>query len=155
MKQTLKKLMGFEDITMEEAAKCMGEIMDGRATPAQIAAFVTALGMKGETVDEIAGCARVMRERASRVRLKEDAMDVVGTGGDGANTFNVSTCSAFVGGRGHAGRQTREPRDVQPLRERRRAREPGHRHLAGPGAGRSLLRTDRDVLHVRAGTTLR
>lgn len=96
MKQTLIKLMGFEDITMEEAAKCMGEIMDGRATPAQIAAFVTALGMKGETVDEIAGCARVMRERASRVRLKEDAMDVVGTGGDGANTFNVSTCSAFV-----------------------------------------------------------
>ena len=96
MKETLKKLIGYEDITMDEAAACMGEIMDGNATPAQIAAFVTALRMKGETVDEIAGCARVMREKASRVRLNADAMDVVGTGGDGANTFNVSTCSAFV-----------------------------------------------------------
>ena len=96
LKEILPKLIGFQDIPAEEAAASMTEIMEGGATPAQIAAFITALRMKGETVDEITGCARVMREKASRVHLTKDAIDVVGTGGDGANTFNVSTCSAFV-----------------------------------------------------------
>ncbi|MFZ5975675.1 MAG: anthranilate phosphoribosyltransferase [Bacillota bacterium] len=96
IKEALAKLIQFYDITTEEAAACMNEIMEGNATPAQIAAFITALRMKGETVEEITGCARVMREKASRVHLPKDAMDVVGTGGDGANTFNVSTCSAFI-----------------------------------------------------------
>lgn len=96
IKETLAKLIGYQDISMDEAAACMNEIMDGAATPAQIAAFIMGLRMKGETVEEISGCARVMRQKASRVRLPVDAMDIVGTGGDGANTFNVSTCSAFL-----------------------------------------------------------
>jgi anthranilate phosphoribosyltransferase len=96
IKEALVRLTAFEDITAGEAAAAMEEIMAGEATPAQIAAFLTALRMKGETVEEITGCAQVMRERASRVHIEGDAMDIVGTGGDGANTFNVSTCAAFV-----------------------------------------------------------
>src|SRR5207249_1248031 len=75
----------------------MGEVMDGQATPAQIAALITAMRMKGETVPEIAGFARAMRERAQRITPKaETLIDVVGTGGDRLSTFNISTTSAFV-----------------------------------------------------------
>jgi anthranilate phosphoribosyltransferase len=75
----------------------MGEVMDGLATPAQIAALVTALRMKGETASEIAGFARAMRERAQRITPRVDVLiDVVGTGGDRLSTFNISTTSAFV-----------------------------------------------------------
>src|SRR2546430_5032549 len=76
----------------------MGEVMDGQATPAQIAALITAMRMKGETVPEIAGFARAMRERAQRITPKaETLIDVVGTGGDRLSTFNISTTSAVVG----------------------------------------------------------
>src|SRR5256885_9929083 len=75
----------------------MGEVMDGQATPAQIAALITAMRMKGETVPEIAGFARAMRERAQRITPKaETLIDVVGTGGDRLGTFNISTTRAFV-----------------------------------------------------------
>jgi anthranilate phosphoribosyltransferase len=75
----------------------MGEIMDGEATPAQIAALITALRMKGETVAEIAGFARAMRERAQRITPSADVLiDVVGTGGDRLSTFNISTTTSFV-----------------------------------------------------------
>jgi anthranilate phosphoribosyltransferase len=74
----------------------MGEIMGGEATPAQISAFLTALRLKGETADEIAGLASVMRSKATPVRIKGPAIDIVGTGGDGAGTFNISTAAAFV-----------------------------------------------------------
>jgi anthranilate phosphoribosyltransferase len=75
----------------------MNEIMEGAATPAQMASFLTALGMKGETVDEIAGCASVMREKAIRVTpARSDIVDTAGTGGDRAGTFNISTTAAFV-----------------------------------------------------------
>lgn len=70
--------------------------MNGEATPAQLGAFLTALRLKGETVEEMAGFASVMRSRASRVEFGEPVMDVVGTGGDGACTFNISTAAAFV-----------------------------------------------------------
>jgi anthranilate phosphoribosyltransferase len=84
-------------LSEHEAWAAMGEIMDGQATPAQIAAFITALRMRGETVDEIAGFARAMRERALRVIPRTDRLvDVVGTGGDRVSTFNVSTTAAFV-----------------------------------------------------------
>ncbi len=72
--------------------------MDGEATPAQIAAFITGLRMKGETVEEITGCARIMRDKATLIRTPEGSVpvDTAGTGGDGAHTFNISTTAAFV-----------------------------------------------------------
>jgi anthranilate synthase/phosphoribosyltransferase len=81
----------------DQAAKVMGAIMDGDATPAQIASLVTALRMKGETVDEITGFARAMRQRAEPVRpASEDLVDTCGTGGDSLGSFNISTVTAFV-----------------------------------------------------------
>jgi anthranilate phosphoribosyltransferase len=74
----------------------MGEIMNGEATPAQIAAFLTALRAKGETIDEIAGMAAVMQAKAMQVKINDPAIDVVGTGGDGSGSFNISTAAAFV-----------------------------------------------------------
>jgi anthranilate phosphoribosyltransferase len=75
----------------------MGEIMRGEATPAQIAAFITALRCKGETVEEITGCARAMRAEASTISLDQEiVLDTCGTGGDGASTFNISTATALV-----------------------------------------------------------
>ncbi|MBI3742373.1 MAG: anthranilate phosphoribosyltransferase, partial [Chloroflexi bacterium] len=80
-----------------EAESVMNEIMDGVATPAQMAAFLTALRLKGETVDEITGCARVMRAKAIYVQpARKDIVDTAGTGGDGAGTFNISTTAIFV-----------------------------------------------------------
>ena len=84
-------------LTHREAASAMTEIMDGEATPAQFGAFVAALGMKGETAEEIAAMGTVMRERALRVEVSSGPLvDTCGTGGDGLNTFNVSTAAAFV-----------------------------------------------------------
>ncbi|PKB79534.1 MAG: anthranilate phosphoribosyltransferase, partial [SAR202 cluster bacterium Io17-Chloro-G9] len=74
----------------------MGEIMEGEATPAQLGSFLTALRLKGETAEEIAGMATVMREKALRVDVPGQLVDSVGTGGDGQNTFNISTAAAFV-----------------------------------------------------------
>jgi anthranilate phosphoribosyltransferase len=85
-----------ESLTFEQAAGAMEEIMSGEATPSQIAAFVTALNMKGETAEEIAGLASVMRDRATPVMTTGPAIDVVGTGGDGSGSFNISTTAAFV-----------------------------------------------------------
>src|SRR5438093_6609517 len=84
------------DLTEDEAAGAMSDIMEGEATPAQIGAFVTALRMKGETVDEIAGMARVMRAKSLRVTVAGPVIDTCGTGGDGSGSFNVSTAAAFV-----------------------------------------------------------
>lgn len=85
------------DLTEAEAAACMDEIMGERATAAQFGAFVTALRLKGETVDEITGMARVMRAHALRVEVaSRPLLDTCGTGGDGLRTFNASTASAFV-----------------------------------------------------------
>ena len=83
-------------LTREQATEVMQEIMEGEATPAQLGAFLTALRLKGESTEEIAGMAAVMREKALRVNAQGPLLDVVGTGGDGKNTFNISTASAFV-----------------------------------------------------------
>lgn len=97
LKDAIRKVVDRQDLTEAEAHAALGVIMDGEATPAQIAAFITALRMKGEAVEEIAGCARAMRERAQRIRPRvDDLVDVVGTGGDRVNTFNISTTTAFV-----------------------------------------------------------
>ena len=83
-------------LTMEQAAAAMGAVMDGEATPSQLAALLMGLRMRGETVDELAGFASAMRDRVLRVTAPDGAIDVVGTGGDGSNTFNISTTSALV-----------------------------------------------------------
>jgi anthranilate phosphoribosyltransferase len=83
-------------LTMDEARAAMGAVMDGEATPSQLAALLMGLRMRGETVDELAGFASAMRERVLRVEAPEGAIDVVGTGGDGAGTFNISTTAALV-----------------------------------------------------------
>jgi anthranilate phosphoribosyltransferase len=96
VREAIVRAVEGHDLTEPEAAAAMKEIVDGQATPAQIAALLIALRMKGETVEEIAGLARVMRAYATPVPGLEDAIDVVGTGGDGAHSFNISTVSAFV-----------------------------------------------------------
>jgi anthranilate phosphoribosyltransferase len=97
IKEVLKTVVERGDLSEQTAWAAMGEVMDGLATPAQIAALVTALRMKGETVPEIAGFARAMRERAQRITPRADVLiDIVGTGGDRMSTFNISTTSAFV-----------------------------------------------------------
>ena len=83
-------------LSFEEARDAMGGVMDGDATPAQLAALLMGLRMRGETVDELAGFATAMRDRVVRVDAPEGAIDVVGTGGDGSGTFNISTTAALV-----------------------------------------------------------
>ena len=111
IKELISKVVCGENLTESEMVKVMDEIMTGTATPAQIGAFITALRLKGETVDEITGAARAMRARATKINVNnhmvnidrdeiniesETILDVVGTGGDGTKTFNVSTTTAFV-----------------------------------------------------------
>jgi anthranilate phosphoribosyltransferase len=83
-------------LTREEATAAFEIIMSGEATPAQIGAFLMALRVRGETVDEIAGAVEVMRAKMTRVTAPPDAVDVVGTGGDASGSYNVSTCAAFI-----------------------------------------------------------
>ena len=90
------KLMNRENLTMEEAERCMDILMGGKANQLQISAVLAALATKGETPEEIAGFARGMRAKASLVPDAQDTIDIVGTGGDKAFTFNISTTSAFV-----------------------------------------------------------
>jgi anthranilate phosphoribosyltransferase len=97
IQEIIKKLTGRADITAEEAATAMNEMMDGVATHAQIAAFLTALAIKGESTDEILGLARVMRNKSIRIKPNVSVcVDTCGTGGDYSHTFNISTCAAFV-----------------------------------------------------------
>ena len=111
IREFISKVVGGEDLTETEMETAMDEIMSGTATPAQIGAFITALRLKGETVDEITGAARTMRAKATKVNVnnhvlnldrdeinieKETILDIVGTGGDTTRTFNVSTTTAFV-----------------------------------------------------------
>jgi anthranilate phosphoribosyltransferase len=97
IQHALARLLDGHDLTREEARGTMAVIMAGEATDAQIAGFLVALRAKGETADEIAGCAEAMREHVLRVSpQRTDLVDVVGTGGDGANTYNISTAAALV-----------------------------------------------------------
>lgn len=96
MKRLLDKLMLMENLSPQEATTAMDTLMTGQATPSQIAAFLTALRMKGETVEEISAFAQVLRDKAKRVATTRPVIDIVGTGGDGTNTFNISTAAAFV-----------------------------------------------------------
>ena len=97
MQAAIKKVLASENLSADEMNNVMRIIMTGEATPAQIGGFLVGLRMKGETVDEIASAAKVMRELASGVKVSgEHVVDIVGTGGDGSNTFNISTACTFV-----------------------------------------------------------
>lgn len=111
IKEMIQEVVQGKDLSEEEMISVMEEIMEGKATDAQIGAFITALRMKGETIAEITGAARVMRAKATPIRIQNSAVsidrdeinvdretivDTCGTGGDGTNTFNVSTTTAFV-----------------------------------------------------------
>lgn len=96
IRDAIARLAEMQDLNEDEAAACMEELMTGTATPAQFGAYATALRMKGETVEEIAGMARVMREKSSRIDIDGPLLDTCGTGGDASGSFNVSTCAAFV-----------------------------------------------------------
>jgi anthranilate phosphoribosyltransferase len=97
IQQSLARLLDGHDLSRDDARGTMAVIMAGEATDAQIAGFLVALRAKGETAEEIAGCAEAMREHVLRVSpSRTDLVDVVGTGGDGANTYNISTAAALV-----------------------------------------------------------
>ncbi len=97
IKDAIGKLADRLSLTEKEAEEVMNEIMDGAATPAQIAAYLMGLRLKGESVEEIAGSVRAMRDRAVRISVGDPlVVDTCGTGGDGRHTFNISTTSAFV-----------------------------------------------------------
>jgi len=100
----LARLLDGDDLSRAQARNVMSAIMQGETTPAQIGAFLVALRVKGETAEEIAGCAEAMREHALRVRpQRDDLVDTAGTGGDGAGTINISTAAALVAAAAGAG----------------------------------------------------
>jgi len=96
LKEAITQVVAGGDLSRQEAIEVMRQIMEGMATDAQIASLITALRMKGETVEEITGFTQVMREKAERVTLETPVLDTCGTGGDGAHTFNISTAAALV-----------------------------------------------------------
>jgi anthranilate phosphoribosyltransferase len=97
IQQAIARLIEHQDLSRVDMAAVMNEIADGGATPGQVGAFLAALRVKGETVDEIAGAAEVMRARVDRIHVERQVfVDTCGTGGDGRNTFNISTTAAFV-----------------------------------------------------------
>ena len=103
IKEAIIKIVDKQDLTYDEAYAVINEIMSGENSPTQNAAFLAALSTKStkaETIDEIAGCAAAMRDHAMKVEHNMDVMEIVGTGGDGANSFNISTTSALVAAAG-------------------------------------------------------
>ncbi|TYQ15461.1 UNVERIFIED_CONTAM: anthranilate phosphoribosyltransferase [Acetivibrio alkalicellulosi] len=101
IKEVIAKLVEGIDLKEQEAIDSLNYIMDGNATQSQIGSFITALRMKGETIEEITGCAKVMRQKADKFTPEvEYYIDTCGTGGDGSNTFNISTATAFIAAAG-------------------------------------------------------
>jgi anthranilate phosphoribosyltransferase len=103
IRQAIEKIVNKEDLTYKEAYTVMNEIMSGETSPTQNAAFLAALSTKStkaETIVEIAGCAAAMREHATKVNTDFPVFEIVGTGGDGAHSFNISTTSALIAAAG-------------------------------------------------------
>ena len=96
IKEAILKLVKKEDLTYDEAEKVMDEIMSGEATPVQMSAYLTALSLKGETIDEITASASGMRAHCIKLLHDMDVLEIVGTGGDGSNSFNISTTASMV-----------------------------------------------------------
>src|SRR4030042_3869825 len=97
IKEAIAKAVDKKDLNESEMMLAMDEVMGGKATPAQIAAFITALRMKGETVEEVTGAARIMRQKATRIDARAPIIvDTCGTGGGRMNSFNISTTTPFA-----------------------------------------------------------
>ena len=96
IKEAIIKVAKKEDLTYEKSKAVMNEIMDGETSQVQTAAYLTALAMKGETIDEITGSAEGMRSHALQLKHDMDVLEIVGTGGDGSNSFNISTTASLV-----------------------------------------------------------
>ena len=96
IREAIDAVVSGRTLSMDETAAVMRQIMQGEATPAQLGSFLTALRVKGESIEEIAGMATVMREFSLKVRVEGTVVDSVGTGGDGSNSFNISTAAALV-----------------------------------------------------------
>lgn len=96
IREAIYKLVNNENLPLETARQVMEEIMTGKATQSQMGAFLTAMRMKGETIEEITACAQVMRDHCTKLSHDSDVLEIVGTGGDEAYTFNISTASALV-----------------------------------------------------------
>lgn len=96
IKEAIIQLSKKQDLTYDQAYACMNEIMDGKASDIQKAAYLTALSLKGESIDEITASAKAMREHCVKLLNDEDVLEIVGTGGDGSQSFNISTTSALV-----------------------------------------------------------
>ena len=100
IKESIVKLSKKEDLTYQEAETVMDEIMSGQATPVQMSSYLTALSIKGETIDEITASAAGMRAHCIKLLHDLDVLEIVGTGGDNAHSFNISTTSALVAAAG-------------------------------------------------------
>lgn len=96
IKAAIYDIVNGKDLSLERTREVMDQIMNGQATNAQIGSFLTAMRMKGETIDEITACAMVMRDKCTKIFPKTDVLDIVGTGGDEVSTFNISTVSSLV-----------------------------------------------------------
>lgn len=96
IRQAIYELLNGQNLSYQMTQEVMNEIMEGGATNSQIGSFLTAMRMKGETIDEITACAAVMRKMCAAVKIDGDVLDIVGTGGDEANTFNISTVASIV-----------------------------------------------------------
>ena len=96
IREAILKVSKKEDLTYDEAYKTMDEIMSGAASEVQMSSYLTAMAMKGETIDEITASAEAMRNHCIRLLNDVDALEIVGTGGDGSNTFNISSTSSIV-----------------------------------------------------------
>lgn len=96
IREAIVKLVNKENLTYEMAEGAMDEIMGGKADPTQISAFLTAMTMKGETIEEITACANGMRKHGVHMEHDKDVLEIVGTGGDKSNSFNISTTASLV-----------------------------------------------------------
>lgn len=123
IKEAIVKIVNKGDLTYDEAYTVMNEIMSGETSPTQNAAFLAALSTKSaraETTDEIAGCAAAMRAHATKVETGMELFEIVGTGGDNAHSFNISTTSALVAAAGgYEGCKARQPGCLLPVRNGR------------------------------------
>ena len=135
--EALQRTIEHREIFHDEMLKVVRLIMSGELSPVMMAALITGLRVKKETIGEITAAAQVMREFSTKVNVadKTHLVDIVGTGGDGSHTFNISTCSMFVGGGGRRqGQQARRAQRHQQERQRRRAGKPGPEHQPGARA---------------------
>lgn len=125
IKEAIVKIVNKGDLSYDEAYAVMNEIMSGETTPTQNAAFLAALSTKSaraETTDEIAGCAAAMRDHATKIDTGMDIFEIVGTGGDNAHSFNISTTSALVAAAGrHEGRPSTATAPPRPSAARQTA----------------------------------